>query len=274
MNNNLEVTYNHFFDQQYEVGITIRDFQNNFKEHTHDYIEIVCQINGDIDHIINNVPFQVMTNQMIIIGIGDVHKNIASNSKSLIILISEKYLNNIVIESAFDPDVIALQKYISTQTPIVLDLTYSMTEILIKLEGNYVNNSCAYYIKQRILITQFILELNLNFKNSKNILLNNTDLITYIFNNIKNASLNDYANIIHYSPVTTGNKIKCKYGKTFSQIVKQIRLKKAADLLSKGDLPISQIMEDIGYTNKTYFYKNFKEVYNLSPAKYRSLFRK
>lgn len=274
MNKHLKVNYAYLFDQQYEVGITVRENQNNFGEHTHDYIEIVFQLEGDIEHIVNKEKYFVKKNQMIIIGIDDVHQNIQANAKSLIILISEKYLNNIVIESAFDPSILSLKHFLLTGTPTVIDITSEMTSLIRSIYTNYIDKSSAYYIRQRMLITQFILELESEAILNSPQQPNNSDLISYILENLQTASLHEYAEIIHYSPVTTTSKIKEKYGMTFSQIVKQIRLKKAADLLADSMDSVELIMEQIGYTNKTYFYKNFKEVYNLSPASYRGLYRK
>lgn len=273
MENQLELYYEFLYDQQYEVGVKLLNMQKKFAEHTHDYIEIVCQIEGESEHIINNKLFQVKQEQILIIGVGNTHRNLESNYPSLILLLSEKYLNNIVIESAFDPSVIAIQQFFSSNTPIIINSSKNMTEILKQIYLNKKDGCTAYYIKQRMLLTQYILELgdNENIKHYDSI--DNTDLITYIFNNLQNASLNEYANIIHYAPVTAGNKIKIKFGLTFTQIVKQIRIKKAADLLSEGELPIEKIMDIIGYNNKTHFYKCFSDIYNMSPAKYRSHFK-
>lgn len=270
MNDKLHVQFDYFFDQQYETGISIQTHQKNFEEHTHDYIELVCQLQGDIEHIVNNHRFKVKNHQLIVIGQNDTHQNIEADSVSVIILLSEKYLNNILLESAFDRTVFDIKNYLATAAPVVISMNQQMIYLIQQLYDNYQSRSSAYYIRQRLLISQFLLEFEQQATDFRQqVPKNQNDVVTYIFKNIKNASLNDYAELVHYSPVTVGARIKKQYGVSFSELVKQIRLKMAADLLVQSDKSVELVMLEIGYNNKTYFYTNFKQTYNLSPANYR-----
>ncbi len=53
------------------------------------------------------------------------------------------------------------------------------------------------------------------------------------------------------------------YGLTFT-------MKKAASLLTDTDRSISAIETQLGFTNRTHFYKMFKNKYGVTPGKYRS----
>jgi len=56
-----------------------------------------------------------------------------------------------------------------------------------------------------------------------------------------------------------------KYGQTFY-------LQEAGNLLINTDLTISEIIRELGFSNRSYFYRIFKEKYNMSPMDYRKIF--
>ena len=58
-------------------------------------------------------------------------------------------------------------------------------------------------------------------------------------------------------------------GKTFSNYVTTLRMKKASDLLIITDLSIDEISTKSGYNDYHYFSNNFKKYFNVSPTTYR-----
>ena len=56
---------------------------------------------------------------------------------------------------------------------------------------------------------------------------------------------------------------------SLSEYIKEKRIQEAARLLKNSDLSNEEIMLKVGYTDKKQFYKNFKEIYNETPAQYR-----
>lgn len=54
------------------------------------------------------------------------------------------------------------------------------------------------------------------------------------------------------------------------QEIQDIRLSRAAELLKQPTLPVTTVMEEIGYSNITHFYKIFEKRFHMTPAEYRS----
>ena len=46
-------------------------------------------------------------------------------------------------------------------------------------------------------------------------------------------------------------------------------MKKAAQLLTASDLRINEIAEQVGFHNFTQFYRAFRDVYGMTPRRYR-----
>ena len=59
------------------------------------------------------------------------------------------------------------------------------------------------------------------------------------------------------------------YGTTVNNYVQKTRLDAAYSLLTKTDLSISEIVNAIGLSSKSYFSKIFKEKYSISPSEFR-----
>jgi AraC-like DNA-binding protein len=72
-----------------------------------------------------------------------------------------------------------------------------------------------------------------------------------------------------YSSDHINRVVKKNTGKTLSVYKKRFLLKEAARQLKATDKNIEDICADLGYSNRTYFNKCFKEVYGMPPAEYR-----
>lgn len=79
----------------------------------------------------------------------------------------------------------------------------------------------------------------------------------------------DFEKTFHYSGDYL-NKIVKKYtGLTLFDYGMTFCMKKAAFLLLHSTMTISQIAQDLGFNNRTHFYKVFRNTYNMTPAQYR-----
>jgi AraC-like DNA-binding protein len=63
-------------------------------------------------------------------------------------------------------------------------------------------------------------------------------------------------------------------GQTPIEFIRSIKLEKAALLLEKSDLNVSQISYSAGFTTPNYFTKSFKAKFNMLPSEYMALKRK
>jgi len=63
-------------------------------------------------------------------------------------------------------------------------------------------------------------------------------------------------------------KVETLCGQSVKEFVRTIRLKVAAKLLEKGELRVSEVMDNVGILNRPYFIKRFKEMFNTTPSEY------
>ncbi len=55
------------------------------------------------------------------------------------------------------------------------------------------------------------------------------------------------------------------------EMLRSIRLRKAADLLTRSDLPVKRISTMAGYRSRTYFSRVFKEEFGVSPSSFKKM---
>ncbi|MGN0968624.1 MAG: AraC family transcriptional regulator [Oscillospiraceae bacterium] len=96
-----------------------------------------------------------------------------------------------------------------------------------------------------------------------------TAILRYIQSNYQTLTLTEAAHFFNYSEAHLSRIIKKYSGQTFSDIIKTIRLQKAVELLEKTNLSISEIAEQMGYTDNSHFHKVFKHAYGVTPIQYR-----
>jgi signal transduction histidine kinase/ligand-binding sensor domain-containing protein/CheY-like chemotaxis protein/AraC-like DNA-binding protein len=83
-----------------------------------------------------------------------------------------------------------------------------------------------------------------------------------------NFSVEELSSEMFVSRYTLYKKILQMTGKTPNELVRSMRLKRAAQLLETGHLTISQICHKVGFKSQKYFVRTFKAEFNSIPSKY------
>lgn len=98
-------------------------------------------------------------------------------------------------------------------------------------------------------------------------------VLEYIRRDYKNANLTKIAEDTHQSIPVLSRLIKERTGYNFQELLQNRRFKKAADLLLSTDLAVEDIARDVGYENQSYFFRQFKIRYGMTPRKYKIEYR-
>lgn len=78
----------------------------------------------------------------------------------------------------------------------------------------------------------------------------------------------------HYNPSYFSRSFHSYTGMSFTEYLKKIRLEKAAQLLTNTGLQVQDICYEVGYADKTKFFRHFRAVYGDSPLGYRKRTKK
>ncbi|MGI6577512.1 MAG: AraC family transcriptional regulator [Eubacteriales bacterium] len=95
-------------------------------------------------------------------------------------------------------------------------------------------------------------------------------IIKYIETNFASATLKEAASRFGYHPDYLSRLIKKELGITFGNLKHRICIEQAKFLLVCTDLTVSQVAEQIGFSNMTFFYELFSRYCGTTPADYRN----
>ncbi len=139
-----------------------------------------------------------------------------------------------------------------------------------------------YRFRSRIgILLSFILE-SLGSKKGENYLrsskgkLQKSKLIRYsqidnfLYDNCAgDIRLEDLARHLHYSCVQTARLVRECCGMSFTEKLREIRIRLAKELLSAGEMPISDVAERCGYQTRQGFEAAFTHMVGVSPSAFR-----
>ena len=93
--------------------------------------------------------------------------------------------------------------------------------------------------------------------------------------NLSNSefSVEDFGREMAYSRMQLYRKFKSIKGMSANEFIREYRIKKAALLLQETDLNISETMYQVGFINRSYFTKCFKQMFEFPPREYIKKFR-
>ena len=95
-------------------------------------------------------------------------------------------------------------------------------------------------------------------------------IVNYAFENYRTITLRSLAQKFHYNEAYLSNLIHREMDKTFTEIIREYRLRVAEELLrTSPSMKLSAICEAVGYNDTTQFIRDFKAQYKVTPAKYK-----
>ena len=65
------------------------------------------------------------------------------------------------------------------------------------------------------------------------------------------------------------DKMKALTGQSINELIQNVRIKKATELLINSDMNVSEIAYETGFNDPYYFSRLFKKYHNMSPSDYR-----
>lgn len=97
------------------------------------------------------------------------------------------------------------------------------------------------------------------------------DMVNYMYNHYRTVSLHDLAAEFHYNESYLSRMFQEQAGRSFSETVKDFKLRKAAELLKTKNWKLDHICEKIGYKDTRQFIRSFKQMFGVTPDRFRKL---
>ncbi|WP_142967504.1 GH39 family glycosyl hydrolase [Enterococcus casseliflavus] len=242
------------------------------KQTISEQVEIFFCLKGNLNVQINRKNYLLRETDLILINDGDIY-DLKTSKESLVLVLKMNHdmfnnsdeglfmLNTILNENDHFDDIrkilvtmlFELSKKESYKVYLILSLSYNLLYILDR------------YFK---IIDKINLEDEKYDERIKSI-------ISYIKNNYTQPiSLQEVAETQFLTPQYLSKFFKQQTGLTLSKYITEYRLGQAVKSLIRTEYSVTKIAMDYGFPNLAAFNKIFREVYNTTPADYRSKIRK
>ena len=94
-------------------------------------------------------------------------------------------------------------------------------------------------------------------------------ILLYLQNHHGRVDYDELEALLHYTRDYLNRIVKRRRGCTLTALAQWICLEEAAHLLLTSSKSIGEIMQELGYANRTYFYRIFRERFGATPLAYR-----
>lgn len=254
--------------------------------HTHqNFFEIQCVLSGEIRQSIGGVPIILHSGDFCFVAPNALHSPSVADDNTIMvnILIRVKTLQTIVSRSYSDGDIITdfcmRILYGKTVQPMLVWRTGAasrpMRVVLDMMEQFKVDSPLTDKLlcsMMEVLFIYLLRDHKDNFSVGRPLRKNDTSVLNimrYAQNNYASISLRALAKHFNYSETYLSHLIKSYYGRSFQEMMTEYRLQTAAKLLQQSNASIAEILDVIGYSEKSHFFRAFKKYYGVTPQGYR-----
>lgn len=276
---------NLFFKNK-DVYISKHNRFASYPEHSHEFIELNYQLNGTSEQMINGEKHILCAGDLLLLDMGSVHSiaSLGEDDILLNILFSNKMISLDWLREVSTTDSILYKILLTTNS-----LTEETTNFLIfrNNKETHLQNILEQMIREYVFSQPFsnqiisnylpilLYELSRQFPIDYNLFNTSTNdpfiqVLEIIDTESEYITLDEISNRLSYNKNYLSNLIKDKSGSTFTQLLNEKKLMKAQLLIESTEMPINMISSIVGFSNNTYFYKKYKEFFNVLPSEHRN----
>lgn len=266
--------------------ITVRPHSRfvDFPEHRHNYVEIMYVAQGSITHFIEGKELVLHKGDVLMLNQQVVHSIKRADYQDIgINFIALPEFFEVPLSMLGGENVLArfVTSVFRQKDPVSHYLLFRLqeNEQVENLMENMVESMLHGYANEDIINQYSMGIVFLYLLNHLENLSHNSSMdyketvvqavLGYINSDCKNASLMRIAEDTHQSITALSKLIKQKTGYNFKELLQRKRFQMAVHLLCDTKLSIEEIALDVGYENQSYFFRQFKERYGMTPRKYR-----
>lgn len=257
--------------------------------HKHTFYEIVYVNKGDFINNFTGHSFKMTAGDFCLIRPGCYHSvEECKESEIINILIKNYALNDILYNfmrsdnaiSAFLQNSLFSEdnpEYLLIRTgedpDIISFMNRFLSEIFVRSREEFDCRGVDFNLLKEAYLNMLLVYLVPFCRNMDKLIIRNSDkfidIQKYIYSDLQNASLEDYARISGLSVSYVSRNIRAVTGMNFSAILKRIRVCRACELLSETKLTVSEIASQLGYSGARQFNRIFMSIIHMTPTEYR-----
>lgn len=249
--------------------------------HTHDFVELVYILSGKAVHTVDGRSYNLSRGDILFMNCGCVHSFVSENEHTYVnILFSPEIIGENIVTNETAFSLFSLTAFnqmrndsefgkISFFGDERLEIENIIRSMLTEYRGKqtYWERSMRNYLNN--LIIKMLRKNETGFEPCE---IDGMwrELSAYIDENLgEKLTLSDLAEKCFYNPSYFSRVFKEKFGVSLVEYITKKRIAYAVDLLQSTDMPIEEISEKVGFSDRNSFYHAFSRYMNRTPSSYR-----
>ena len=256
-----------------------------FPLHRHNYLEMMIVLGGSITHLIGDEKITLGEGDILIMNKHVSHSILKADTPDIgvNIILSDSFVESLsasIIGTVISELVTETARnegagiYLAFSTKGQVQITNLVENLLFELTEHPATDA-------RILRYTVTLLFEYLSKKSGDLLsvasrlpdreaVRRATILAYLKDEYTNATLGELAKRMFLSVPYLSKLISQYFKKSFKELLLDERLSRAHELILDTDIPIGDIIQSVGYENKSYFGKEFKLRYGVTPFVMRS----
>ena len=273
-----DVEFSFFLDNSFFSKTKLPKKSSTVLVHNHAHHELLLILGSTVFSQINDTVLQIEDQQCVFIPAKTMHSNYSNDPNALVVSLAFTF-NKIKTTSKAQSLLSFFTKLFNQPNPVFIKNSKLIFDNYDKLKKHFDNIDMFTQFRIQNLLQEIVLEiasiiqrqtsLDLsieNFSYGKNLpFLINKEINTYLCT----KNLTTIAEELFISKRQLERYIKNTFGTTFIERRTYLRIEASKKLLANSNLSIEEIVDKIGFSNKTHFYKKFYEFTGFSPKDYR-----
>lgn len=256
----------------------------HFPSHRHNYIEVLYVCEGKLTNIIDGKQVCIQKGELLFLNQFTHHEILPAGENDIVInfMILPEFFDTVYTMAGsnnpladFLVNVLRQDEekgeYLHFKVAEVLQIQNLLENIIYSLvtgkgDQNRINQTTMGLIFLYLIDSVQYVEMRLPNQYENMIAMTTLD---YIEQNYSQATLTELCEKLHLPMHTLSKMIKKNTGFNFKELLQRKRLNKAVELMCDTDMAINDIILTVGYENKSYFHRVFKERYQMTPRVFR-----
>lgn len=281
---------NEYFFRNKDIYVSRHNRFADYPLHSHQFLELNYMLQGNCCQIIEGKEELLQEGELLLLDTSSSHSIQALGEDDILInilfrdqninlewLTGIKKKNSLVFDfllrSAVDGN--PMKKYIIFKSASIPHIRRILEQIITEYFRDEEFSTRIITLYLPILFTELVRkcdtylsdEVQSIYSETHNVALNTLQLIEQEYRDI---TLGTAAQKLGYNKNYLSNIIKKKTGSTFTELVNKQKILAANLLIESTQMPVNDIIEQVGFQNKTHFYVLYKREYRMLPLQKRA----
>ncbi len=273
------------FGKEGEVGARSHTRYITFPEHKHSYVEMMAVLSGNIVHTVGGQSISLGEGDVIIFSKNAHHsvEKCTENDIGVNIIMEERFVSSLAselrgtfFETLFSDGGKADGEpmYLVFRTKGLHVLENLVENLLLELTSGQADTGIILKTLS-LLLCHFSRRYGEAFKCGSEVAgkesRRKNEILSYIKNNYRTATLVELGERLYLSVPYLSRIVKEYFGKSFKDLLIEERLSRAFEMFRDTDMPIGEAIRSVGYENESYFHREFKSKYGMTPLTVRKI---